>query len=61
MISPLQADLVPKDNLEQWLKHLRTQLPTIAFKASTQTGQSKLGQSNLTVKQSTDTQMQTSK
>ena len=57
----LQADLVPKENLEQWLKYLRAQLPTIAFKASTQTQGSKLGQSNLSVKQSSDTQMQTSK
>ena len=56
-----KADLVPKENLEQWLKYLRGQLPAIAFKASTQNQGTKLGQSNLTVKQSTDSQMQTSK
>lgn len=56
-----KADLVPKENLEKWLKHLRTQLPAIAFKASTQTQGTKLGQSNLSVKQSTENQMQTSK
>jgi len=56
-----KADLVPKENLEQWVKYLRAQLPTIAFKASTQTQGTKLGQSGLSVKQSTDTQMQTSK
>jgi len=56
-----KADLVPKENLEQWLKYLRAQLPAIAFKASTQTQGTKLGQSNLSVKQSSDTQMQTSK
>merc|ERR1719376_471665 len=56
-----KADLVPKENLEKWLKHLRTQLPAIAFKASTQTQGTKLGQSNLSVKQSTESQMQTAK
>jgi len=56
-----KADLVPKENLEQWLKYLRGQLPAIAFKASTQNQGTKLGQSNLSVKQSTDSQMQTSK
>ena len=56
-----KADLVPKDNLENWLKYLRCQLPTIAFKASTQSQGSRLGQSSLSVKKSTDSQMQTSK
>lgn len=32
-------DLVPKENVQQWLSHLRNELPTIAFKASS--GQSK--------------------
>ena len=30
------ADLVPKEVVEKWLKHLRNEFPTIAFKASTQ-------------------------
>ena len=30
------TDLVPREVAEQWLKHLRNELPTIAFKASTQ-------------------------
>ena len=30
------ADLVPKSNVEEWLKHLRSEFPAIAFKASTQ-------------------------
>ncbi len=31
------TDLVPKENVEGWLKYLRNEFPTIAFKASTQT------------------------
>lgn len=30
------ADLVPKEVAERWLKYLREELPTIAFKCSTQ-------------------------
>ena len=56
-----KADLVPKENLEKWLKYLRRELPAIAFKASTQTQGNRLGQSNLTVKKSSDQQLQTSK
>ncbi len=32
-----KIDLVPRDVVEQWLKHLRAQLPAVAFKCSTQT------------------------
>ena len=56
-----KADLVPKDNLEKWLKYLRQELPAIAFKASTQSQGNNLGQSNKTVKKSSDEQLQTSK
>lgn len=38
-----KIDLVPKENLHRWLAHLRKQLPTVAFKASTQEQSSKLG------------------
>ncbi|XP_075689909.1 guanine nucleotide-binding protein-like 3 [Rhinoderma darwinii] len=31
-----KIDLVPKDNVEKWLRFLNNQLPTIAFKCSTQ-------------------------
>lgn len=31
-----KIDLVPKENVEAWLKYLRNELPTIAFKCSTQ-------------------------
>ena len=30
-------DLVPRSIVEAWLKHLRNEFPTVAFKASTQT------------------------
>ena len=30
------TDLVPKENVEKWLKYLRNEFPTVAFKASTQ-------------------------
>lgn len=36
------ADLVPKENVEAWLKYLRKELPTVAFKASTQSQKNNL-------------------
>jgi len=44
-----KVDLVPKENVECWLKYLRNELPTVAFKASTQSQKQKLGQSKLSV------------
>lgn len=38
---------MPKENVEQWLKYLRNEYPTIAFKASTQHQRDNLGQSNV--------------
>ncbi|CAJ0957697.1 unnamed protein product, partial [Mesorhabditis belari] len=38
-----KIDLVPKENVIAWLKYLRLSFPTIAFKASTQEQNSKLG------------------
>ena len=32
----LSLDLVPKTNVEAWLKHLRNEFPTVPFKANTQ-------------------------
>ncbi len=32
----LCIDLVPKENVQAWLKYLRSQYPTVAFKSSTQ-------------------------
>ena len=31
------TDLIPRENVEDWLRYLRNEFPTIAFKASTQT------------------------
>ncbi len=31
-----KIDLVPKQNVQEWLKYLRSQYPTVAFKSSTQ-------------------------
>ncbi|XP_041081454.1 guanine nucleotide-binding protein-like 3 [Polyodon spathula] len=31
-----KTDLVPKDNVEKWLKYLQNEFPTVVFKASTQ-------------------------
>ena len=31
------TDLIPREIVEKWLKHLRNEFPTVAFKASTQT------------------------
>ena len=41
------ADLVPREVAEQWLTYLREELPTVAFKASTQTQKGNLGQRSL--------------
>ncbi|CAH1998927.1 unnamed protein product [Acanthoscelides obtectus] len=39
-----KADLVPRYALDQWLKYFKATVPTVAFKASTQTQNRKLGQ-----------------
>ncbi len=56
-----KADLVPKDNLESWIKHLQREFPVVPFKSSTQQQSSRLGQLPMTVSKATDAQMQTSK
>lgn len=55
-----KADLVPRENLQAWVKYLRKELPTIAFKASTQQGSSRLGQAKIDLK-ATDAVINTSK
>ncbi|KAI9305606.1 P-loop containing nucleoside triphosphate hydrolase protein [Cunninghamella echinulata] len=42
-----KIDLVPRENVEAWLKYLRNEYPAIAFKASTQNQRSHLGQSSV--------------
>ncbi|XP_065303065.1 guanine nucleotide-binding protein-like 3 homolog isoform X1 [Dermacentor albipictus] len=39
-----KIDLIPRENLTKWLRYLRRELPTIAFKASTQTQKKHLSQ-----------------
>lgn len=39
-----KIDLVPREVVEKWLKYLREELPTVAFKCSTQSQRSNLGQ-----------------
>jgi len=54
-----KADLVPRENLQAWVKYLRNEYPTIAFKASTQ-NTARLGQAKVDMK-STDAVIHTSK
>lgn len=37
------SDLVPREAVEKWLKYFREELPTVAFKCSTQQQRSNLG------------------
>ncbi|XP_064400040.1 guanine nucleotide-binding protein-like 3 homolog [Halichondria panicea] len=39
-----KIDLVPREVVEKWLKHLRNEFPTVAFKASTQSQKHHLSQ-----------------
>ncbi|KAJ1926815.1 nuclear GTP-binding protein nug1 [Tieghemiomyces parasiticus] len=41
-----KIDLVPRENVEAWLKYLRNEFPTVAFKASTQSQRTNLGHSS---------------
>ncbi|CAF1631621.1 unnamed protein product [Adineta ricciae] len=38
-----KIDLIPRNNLDQWLKYLRNEFPTVAFRASTQNQRDRLG------------------
>lgn len=48
-----KIDLVPKENLQAWLKYLRGSYPTVAFKASTQNQNERLKQSSVKVEAAT--------
>lgn len=52
--------MVPKENLMQWLKYLRNELPAIAFKASTQMQSKKLGRGRNKFLRSNQSDTQTS-
>ncbi|KAJ3186875.1 Guanine nucleotide-binding protein-like 3 [Gaertneriomyces sp. JEL0708] len=47
-----KIDLVPREAVEAWLKYLRNEFPTVAFKASTQAQRTNLGQKTITDKAS---------
>ncbi|XP_028303075.1 guanine nucleotide-binding protein-like 3-like protein isoform X3 [Gouania willdenowi] len=48
-----KIDLVSKDIIEKWIKYLRNEFPTVAFKASTQQQARNLKRSNVSVTQAT--------
>lgn len=39
----LIIDLIPRTNLEKWLKYLKQSVPAVPFKASTQSQSNQLG------------------
>ena len=49
-----KCDLIPQENLEKWLKYLRNDYPTIAFKASTQKQKNKLSRKKQSVLSTTE-------
>ncbi|XP_049862646.1 guanine nucleotide-binding protein-like 3 homolog [Schistocerca gregaria] len=51
-----KADLVPRDNLNAWLKYLRHTVPAVPFKASTQQQSQRLGRKKM--RQANDKMMQ---
>ncbi|KAG0179442.1 Guanine nucleotide-binding protein-like 3 [Apophysomyces sp. BC1021] len=55
-----KTDLVPKENVETWLKYLRNEYPTIAFKASTQNQRRNLGQSSVATETASDKMLNSS-
>ncbi|XP_072308042.1 guanine nucleotide-binding protein-like 3-like protein [Eucyclogobius newberryi] len=48
-----KIDLVSKEIVEKWIKYLRNEFPTVAFKASTQQQNKNLKRSNVSVTQAT--------
>ncbi|ESO90735.1 hypothetical protein LOTGIDRAFT_145774, partial [Lottia gigantea] len=49
-----KIDLVPRENVEAWLKYLRNEFPTLPIKASTQSQIENLSQSKLDISSITD-------
>lgn len=49
-----KIDLVPRENVEAWLKYLRNEFPAVAFKASTQTQSENLSQSKVPLSKVSD-------
>jgi len=55
-----KVDLVPKEIVQSWLKYLRSEFPTVAFKASTQNQKQKLTQSKVTIEKASKDLLQSS-
>ncbi|XP_075951719.1 guanine nucleotide-binding protein-like 3-like protein isoform X1 [Anarhichas minor] len=55
-----KIDLVSKEIVEKWIKYLRNEFPTVAFKASTQQQNKNLKRSNVPVTQATTELLSTS-
>ncbi|KAL7746551.1 nuclear GTP-binding protein nug1 [Sorochytrium milnesiophthora] len=55
-----KVDLVPKEIVEGWLTFLRGELPTVAFKASTQQQRRNLGQSKVDVQRASEAMLNSS-
>jgi len=49
-----KIDLVPREVVEKWLKALRNEYPTVAFKASTQTQKHHIGQAKVSAEVASD-------
>ncbi|CAF1024329.1 unnamed protein product [Rotaria sordida] len=45
-----KIDLIPRDNLDKWLKYLRNEFPTVAFRSSTQNQRDRLGHITTSIK-----------
>lgn len=56
-----KADLVPKENLEAWIKYLRCELPAVAFKSSTQLQSRHLGHVSAKMSKLSSVDIKTSK
>jgi len=55
-----KVDLVPRDVVEKWLKYLRNEFPTLAFKASTQNQKENLARSKIDLNSASDQLLQSS-
>ncbi|KAJ3415210.1 Guanine nucleotide-binding protein-like 3 [Chytridiales sp. JEL 0842] len=49
-----KIDLVPRETVEKWLKYLRNEFPTVAFKASTQNQRTNLARSSVSTSKASD-------
>jgi nuclear GTP-binding protein len=55
-----KVDLVPKENVQQWLAYLRHEFPVIAFKATTQSQRKNLGQGSVNIEHASDAMLKSS-